>query len=99
MQAMVDRFLSWPLPDSVSSDTCVTVRNYGMERCGTSLLTAVEAQQMLEHVTAPLQAEIDRLMLEFCPDEMTEEQKANWAKHQRAATPEETAAIEAVLRR
>jgi hypothetical protein len=31
-----------------------------------------------------LQAEIDRLMLEFCPDEMSEEQLAEWARHQRA---------------
>lgn len=30
------------------------------------------------------QARIDALMLEFCPDEMTEEQLANWAAHQRA---------------
>ena len=29
------------------------------------------------------QARIDALMLEFCPDEMTEAQKDNWAKHQR----------------
>jgi hypothetical protein len=29
------------------------------------------------------QAEIDRLMLEYCPDEMTAEQLAEWGKHQR----------------
>lgn len=34
------------------------------------------------------QAEIDRLMLEFCPNEMTPEQLANWAKHQRPAPAE-----------
>ena len=28
------------------------------------------------------QAEIDRLMLEFCPDEMTPEQIEEWGKHQ-----------------
>ena len=28
------------------------------------------------------QAEIDRLMIEFCPKEMTKEQTANWYKHQ-----------------
>lgn len=36
-----------------------------------------------------LQARIDGLMLEFCPEEMTEEmteeQKANWAEHQQVA--------------
>lgn len=30
------------------------------------------------------QAEIDQLMLEFCPDEMTEEQLNNWKCHQKA---------------
>ena len=55
LSAMVDRFLAWPLPDSVSSDVCVSVREYGKEegwppRCGTNLLTADEARQMLTHV-------------------------------------------------
>ena len=48
---LVDRFLSWPLPDSVCSDTCVTERNYGKaQRIGTNLLTADEAKQMLEYL-------------------------------------------------
>jgi len=57
--AMVDRFLSWPMPDSVCSDGCVTQRNYGKaqgwpKRSGTNLLTADEARQMLEYVlTSP----------------------------------------------
>ncbi len=34
---------------------------------------------------AELEARIDELMLEYCPDEMTEEQKQNWAKHQAPA--------------
>jgi len=29
------------------------------------------------------QAEIDRLMLEFCPSEMTAEQMETWKKHQK----------------
>ena len=29
-----------------------------------------------------LEARIDQLMLEYCPDEMTSEQKTNWAEHQ-----------------
>lgn len=29
-----------------------------------------------------LQAKLDLLMFEHCPDEMTAEQKANWARHQ-----------------
>lgn len=32
---------------------------------------------------AEAQAKIDRLMLEYCPDEMTCEQMATWAAHQR----------------
>lgn len=32
---------------------------------------------------AAKQAELDRLMLEYCPDEMTEAQLAEWAKHQK----------------
>lgn len=31
------------------------------------------------------QAQIDALMLEFCPDEMTQEQKDEWAKNQVSA--------------
>lgn len=34
--------------------------------------------------TDRLQARIDALMLEYCPDEITPEQLANWEKHQRA---------------
>ena len=34
-------------------------------------------------VAAPLQAKIDALMLEYCPDEMTQEQLNEWAKNQK----------------
>lgn len=33
-----------------------------------------------------LQAKLDELMLEYCPDEMTEAQLANWALHQVKST-------------
>jgi hypothetical protein len=49
-QEMVDRFLRWPLPASVCSDTCVTTRDYPHQRSGTNLLTHDEARQMLEFV-------------------------------------------------
>lgn len=43
----------------------------------------------LEHLAADcieeLEARVDALMLEYCPDEMTDEQKARWAAHQSAA--------------
>jgi hypothetical protein len=49
VDSMVDKFLSWPLPESVCSDLCVT--EHGMKgRIGTNLLTANEARQMLEHL-------------------------------------------------
>jgi len=42
-------------------------------------------QKMLDRNTdqiASKQAQIDRLMMEYCPEEMTEEQTARWKKHQ-----------------
>ena len=39
----------------------------------------------LERELLAKQALIDRLMLEYCPDEMTPEQLTEWAKHQRPA--------------
>lgn len=58
---MVDRFLAWPLPDSVCSDPCVTANRYPNARSGTNLLTADEAEAMLAHVVEPL---IDHLRAE-----------------------------------
>lgn len=46
---LVNRFLSWPLPDSVCSDGVATMRGHP-HRIGTNLLTADEARAMLEHV-------------------------------------------------
>ena len=37
------------------------------------------------------QAKIDRLMLEYCPDEMTTAQIENWAKHQKPVSTEDEA--------
>lgn len=39
----------------------------------------------LEAESAHKQAIIDRLMLEYCPNEMTAEQMAEWASHQKRA--------------
>lgn len=44
-----------------------------------------------------LQARIDALMLEHCPDEMTQEQLANWAACQRPCSEATRAAIAKVL--
>jgi hypothetical protein len=46
------------------------------------------ARRSIEKVDA-LQAKIDELMLEYCPEEMTVEQKAEWANHQKSATDKE----------
>jgi hypothetical protein len=49
---LINRFLNYPLPKSVCSDTCVTECNYPHARCGTNLLTHEEAKAMLEYVLA-----------------------------------------------
>jgi hypothetical protein len=55
IDGLVNRFLAWPLPETVCSDTCVTERNYPFPRVGTNLLTADEARQMLQHVLAVIE--------------------------------------------
>ena len=57
---LVNRFLSWPLPDSVCSDLCVTdiewSKKYSYPRSGTNLLTAAEARQMFEYLFPELKS-------------------------------------------
>lgn len=53
IKVLVDRFLMWPLPKSVCSDTCVSDKDYKFPRSGTNLLTADEARQMIEHLIDP----------------------------------------------
>jgi hypothetical protein len=48
---MVNRFLSWKLPESVLADRCACERT-GCIRYGTNLLSATEARQMIEHLMA-----------------------------------------------
>ena len=43
------------------------------------------------------QAKLDEVMLEYCPDEMTDDQKAEWARHQQPVSEQEQQAIDAVL--
>jgi hypothetical protein len=47
---MVDRFLSWKLPQTLVSDTCVVIHDFPHPRYGTNLLSATEARQMIEHI-------------------------------------------------
>lgn len=46
-------------------------------------LDAADEIERLRRALASKQAEIDALMLEHCPDEMTPEQRAEWGRHQR----------------
>ena len=43
------------------------------------------------------QSKIDALMLEFCPEEMTAEQKDNWARHQQPVSAEMQQEIDSAL--
>ena len=53
IEALVEKFLTWKLPDSVSSDLCVTNPDCGFPRMGTNLLTAAEAKAMLLYLLTP----------------------------------------------
>lgn len=55
---------------------------------------AAMTPEWYEKEIASRQAQIDRLMLEFCTDEMTPEQIENWKRHQIAAGPEVAAALD-----
>lgn len=51
IKALAEKFLSWPLPNSVCSDLCVTDKNYPPNsRIGTNLLTQEEAEKMLRYL-------------------------------------------------
>lgn len=47
------------------------------------LFLYVEAVKELEKECEAKQAQIDSLMLEYCPADMSREQMENWEKHQR----------------
>lgn len=51
----------------------------------------------LRSAVAAKQARIDALMLEYCPDEMTPEQVAEWARHQRPVSEQAADAIDAAI--
>jgi hypothetical protein len=48
-EEMVNRFLSWKLPESVMADQCACERT-GSLRYGTNLLSADEAREMIYHL-------------------------------------------------
>lgn len=49
LDRLVSRFLAWPLPNSVASDACATIRDYP-HRSGTCLLDADQARVMIEYL-------------------------------------------------
>ena len=55
--------------------------------------TRPEASRAIVLAAAIKQSEIDRLMLEFCPERMTEEQIENWEKHQAPVSAEDYRAV------
>jgi hypothetical protein len=57
----------------------------------------VKQIEELKQTIGAKQAEIDRLMLEYCPNEMTAEQTAEWATHQRPVSAEVDAQINEVV--
>lgn len=70
------------------------VQRAALESFAERLLAAERARVAeLEAALAARQAEIDRLMLEHCPDEMSSEQKAQWAAHQVPFDPEAVLAM------
>lgn len=52
LKALVDKFLAWPLPESVCPDLCTnqTKDTYPGQRVGTNLLTAAEAEEMIKYL-------------------------------------------------
>jgi hypothetical protein len=72
--------------------------NYVIEA---GLRSKLSAQQVriaeLETQLVAAQAHIDALMLEHCPEDMTDEQRERWARHQRPVSKEEAAEINAIL--
>ena len=62
-------------------------------------IAALEAQlEAARNEAASKQATIDALMLEYCPDAMSEEQLEEWNRHQAAAEEEIFARIDAALK-
>lgn len=62
--------------------------NFQRQRAILAECHAARIEQFAKIVAAKadaLQVRIDELMLEYCPDEMTEAQKENWARRQNAA--------------
>lgn len=52
IQQMVDKFLSWKLPEDLIPDGGISIRKIeGFQPVGTNLLTATQAEQMIRYIT------------------------------------------------
>ena len=65
VDAMVNRFLSWPLPADVYADPCASMPNYP-HRFGTNLLNAEQAKAMLLHVLTAAPAQGHQVECQEC---------------------------------
>jgi|ERR1035437_5610934 hypothetical protein len=62
----------------------VVTADYARKVCA-QLRDAEHDRDLARGVQASMQAKIDALMLEYCPSEMTRDQRNEWAKHQTPA--------------
>jgi hypothetical protein len=77
------------MSDPLVCDTLEHEREYG-KLCDQALIAIADRARVQSQ-----QAKIDALILEYCPDEMTPEQVAEWGRNQRAVPESE---VEAKLR-
>lgn len=65
----------------------------GLIEVNEAMSNCIKVQQqyieMLRGYYYAKQAEVDALMLEYCPEKMTEEQKINWAASQKNKEPQQ----------
>jgi len=86
------RFMPSWVAEDYTTKTMSTAKLAGlMESASIELMSlAVKVRNGADVLLAEVdsrQAKIDALMLEFCPGQMTEEQKSNWAHQQRIRKP------------
>jgi hypothetical protein len=81
---------------SVKGQLDATIKERDEARAGRWPLVVNQLQNLMAALNAK-QAQIDSLMWEFCPGEMSEAQKRNYARHQRPVSAEQEAEVEAAL--
>jgi hypothetical protein len=69
----------------LQSETAESGLRATLDEANRCYLTQFDRAEKLQKEVAAKQAQIDRLMLEYCPDEMTKEQVEEWGRHQKPA--------------